>query len=91
MISRDSGGVRRSALDMFYVMDDIFDFRRKNNFSIFFFVEKKSDEKNIYIFFVNVGQLDNVRKKKSRYFFIRFFDEKFSKKYFFFKNQKYHP
>ena len=48
-ISRGSGGVRSSALDMFYTKDSTFDFLRKNKFSIFF-VEKKSAEKNLTFF-----------------------------------------
>ena len=31
-ISRDSGGVRSSTWDMLYLMDDVFDFRRKHIF-----------------------------------------------------------
>ena len=44
-ISRDSGGVRSSALDMFYTKDSTFDFLRRKKMFRFFFIEKKSDEK----------------------------------------------
>ena len=61
----------------------------------FFFVEKKSDEKNISEFLVNIFklyQLENIHKKIEIFFSSDFFsNEKKSKKYFFFKNQKYHP
>jgi len=40
-ISRDSGGVRSSALDMFYTKDSTFDFLRRKKMFRFFFIEKK--------------------------------------------------
>ena len=59
----------------------------------FFFVEKKSDEKNLG-FFVDIfklAQLENVPQKIEIFFFVGlFFDEKKFKKYFFVKNQKHH-
>ena len=91
-ISRDSGRVRSSALDMFYPKDSIFEFWRKNKF-----FEKNSSKKilakkNLRFFSrILYGLSRNSESRKSarknlRFFFTKiFFDDFFSKKYFSFK------
>ena len=69
-ISRDSGGVRSSALDMFYLKDNTFDFFRKIFFGVFF-VEKKSVEK-ISIFLCEIldfWKFPNFQKINKKMFF----------------------
>ena len=74
-------------MDMFYVMDDTFDFEEK----IFF--RKKIVEKNLmtkYLdYFANIVKLTHVHEKNIDVFFIRlFFDDFFSQKIFFHKKSK---
>ena len=93
-ISRGSGGVRSSALDMFYTKDSTFDFLRKNMFSDFFSSKKIRRKKKISANFGNFEtfKITEIPPKKSEIFFGGlFFDEKKSKIYFFLKNQKYYP
>ena len=80
-ISRDSGGVRSSALDMFYIKDSTFDFLKKKYF-LFFFSSKKISWKiskfRKFLKSMKISEISqNFPKKHQDFFFDEsFFDEK---------------
>ena len=90
-ISRHSGGVRSSALDMFCPKDSTFDFLRKNKISDFF-RRKKSSTKKISAFFCWNFEIPKSRKFPPKiwdFFFVGyFFRRKKSEILFFSQNIK---
>ena len=89
-ISRGSGGVRSSALDMFYTKDSTFDFLRKNMFSDFFSSKKNPTEKKSrqILEILKLSKLPKFLQKKSEIFFGGLFFDKKIENVFLLKKSK---